>query len=129
MSNVTSIKSADAGKRKAALTRKLQELSSLGGQREEIQIEYSADPLDQVRSNLDRDIAIRQLDQNARAIREVQNALARVEDGSYGVCEHCEEPISPKRLEAVPYARLCVACQSKAEAHSDEGEVSFDAAA
>jgi DnaK suppressor protein len=129
MSNITSIKSADAGKRKAALTRKLQELSSLGGQREEIQIQYAADPLDQVRSNLDREIVIRQLDQNARAIREVQNALARVEDGSYGLCEHCEEPISPKRLDAVPYARLCVACQSQAEARPGEDEISFDAAA
>jgi DnaK suppressor protein len=138
MSNVTSIvKSADARKRKAALTRKLQELSSLGGQREDIQIEYAADPLDQVRSGLDREIVIRQLDRQARSIHEVQTALARIEDGSYGLCEQCEEEISAKRLDAIPWARLCVACQSIAEAgpgeraedRSSGREVLFHAAA
>jgi DnaK suppressor protein len=44
-------------------------------------------------------------------LREVEEALARVRDGSYGICQECEEPISPKRLQALPWAKFCVRCQ------------------
>ncbi len=46
-------------------------------------------------------------------LREVQEALERVEDGSYGQCMECDEPISTKRLEAVPWARYCISCQEE----------------
>src|SRR5438105_12606287 len=42
-----------------------------------------------------------------KLLREVQAALRRVQHGSYGVCAACEEPISPKRLDAVPWAKFC----------------------
>ena len=122
MSTVTSINSADTHKRKAALTGKLQELNRLRGHRDEIEIQYAADPLDQVRSELDREIVISQLDQQARSIHDVQTALSKMEDGTYGLCERCDEAISPKRLDAVPWARLCIGCQSKAEAHAERVE-------
>jgi len=48
-----------------------------------------------------------------KLLREVQAALRRVQHGSYGVCAACEEPISPKRLDAVPWAKFCVKCQEK----------------
>lgn len=44
-------------------------------------------------------------------LREVEEALARVKEGSYGVCQECEEAISPKRLQALPWAKFCVRCQ------------------
>ena len=44
-------------------------------------------------------------------LREVEEALARVEEGTYGVCQECDEPISPKRLQALPWAKFCVRCQ------------------
>jgi len=44
-------------------------------------------------------------------LREVEEALARVKEGTYGVCQECQEPISPKRLQALPWARFCVRCQ------------------
>jgi DnaK suppressor protein len=44
-------------------------------------------------------------------LREVEEALARVKEGSYGICQECEEPISPKRLQALPWAKFCVRCQ------------------
>src|SRR5580658_3132899 len=44
-------------------------------------------------------------------LREVEEALARVKDGTYGICAECEEPISPKRLQALPWAKFCVRCQ------------------
>ena len=46
-------------------------------------------------------------------LREVQEALERVEDSSFGHCMECDEPISIKRLEAVPWARYCISCQEE----------------
>lgn len=46
-----------------------------------------------------------------KLLREIGDALQRIEQGTYGVCLECEEPISVKRLEAVPWARYCVSCQ------------------
>ena len=47
--------------------------------------------------------------------RQIQDALAKIADGTYGVCEACEKPIDPRRLEVVPYASLCLKCKEKAE--------------
>ncbi len=46
-----------------------------------------------------------------KLLREIADALHRIQTGAYGTCMECEEPISPKRLDAVPWARYCVACQ------------------
>ncbi len=51
-----------------------------------------------------------------RAILQlVDEALSRIEDKSYGNCVHCENPIQPKRLEAVPWTRHCIECQGLLE--------------
>jgi RNA polymerase-binding transcription factor DksA len=47
------------------------------------------------------------------SLREVEDALAKLDDGSYGKCESCGGPIPEARLEAKPAARLCIACASK----------------
>ncbi len=44
-------------------------------------------------------------------LREVEEAMSRVKEGTYGICQECEEPISPKRLQALPWAKFCVRCQ------------------
>ncbi len=44
-------------------------------------------------------------------LREIRLALDRIQDESYGVCMECEEPIKPRRLEVLPWARYCVPCQ------------------
>jgi DnaK suppressor protein len=48
-------------------------------------------------------------------LQMIQEALDRIDDDSYGVCANCENPIQPKRLEAVPWARHCIQCQSLQE--------------
>ena len=53
-------------------------------------------------------------------LREVEEALRRVQDGTYGICQECEEPISPKRLQALPWAKFCVRCQEMLGAMTDE---------
>ena len=57
-----------------------------------------------------------------KLLREISDALLRIEQGNYGVCLECEEPISVKRLEAVPWARYCVACQERLAARVAQGE-------
>jgi DnaK suppressor protein len=51
----------------------------------------------------------------------IREALDRIEDKSYGVCVNCENPIQPKRLEAVPWTRLCLQCQDLLEKGLLEG--------
>jgi RNA polymerase-binding transcription factor len=50
-----------------------------------------------------------------RLLSQVERALARFDDGTYGLCGNCGRPIDPARLEALPYAQLCLDCQSKQE--------------
>jgi len=50
-----------------------------------------------------------------RLLMEVNDALRRLYNGAYGVCEMCEKPISRARLEAMPYVRMCVSCKEKEE--------------
>ncbi|MGA1995500.1 MAG: TraR/DksA C4-type zinc finger protein [Bryobacteraceae bacterium] len=58
-----------------------------------------------------------------KLLREISGALKRIELGSYGVCPECEEGISTKRLDAVPWARYCVTCQDLVATRIEEGEV------
>ena len=53
-------------------------------------------------------------------LRQVEEALERLDQGEYGVCDHCREPIGAKRLKAIPWARYCVDCQEKEERGSLE---------
>ena len=46
-----------------------------------------------------------------RLLRDVVSALQKLDDGAFGNCERCNEPISEKRLEALPFARHCIDCQ------------------
>ena len=56
------------------------------------------------------------LSENEREkLLEVDEALDRIEDGSFGMCEECGEPISLKRLEVMPNARYCIKCQEELE--------------
>ena len=58
-----------------------------------------------------------------KLLREISDALRRIDSGHYGVCLECEEPISGKRLEAVPWARYCVTCQEQIAARIAQGEI------
>ena len=50
-----------------------------------------------------------------RHVPGVEEALSRIDEGSFGVCLHCEEDISPKRLAAVPWTPFCISCQEMAD--------------
>src|SRR5215472_10620974 len=61
-----------------------------------------------------------------KLLREISDALLRIEQGTYGVCLECEEPISVKRLHAVPWARYCVTCQEQIAARIALGQAVDD---
>jgi len=63
----------------------------------------------------EKDFALSLLSQEQDALYEIEEALKRVEEGTYGVCEMSNQPIPLERLEAIPFARLTVECQSKFE--------------
>ncbi|MBI3997943.1 MAG: TraR/DksA C4-type zinc finger protein [Armatimonadetes bacterium] len=48
-------------------------------------------------------------------LTQVEEALGRIEEGTYGICEICGQPIHPDRLRALPYARLCINCKAREE--------------
>jgi DnaK suppressor protein len=58
-----------------------------------------------------------------KLLREIGDALRRIDQGAYGICMECEEPISAKRLDAVPWARFCVTCQEAIAARIADGEM------
>jgi len=105
---------------------KQKELTLLVRNRDGIAIEKSPDALDEVQHAAERELAIRKLDRESSLLRNVRAALTRIEDESYGVCLHCEEDISVKRLNAVPWAPYCISCQEQYDAHKIEGDEAFD---
>src|SRR6266850_8126895 len=116
----------ELNKYKALLEAKQAELAGGLRNREGIAIEKTADALDEVQLAGERELAIRNLDRESNLLRNVRSALGRIADGSYGVCLHCEEDISPKRLNAVPWAPYCITCQEMADRRKEEFNEEFD---
>ena len=109
-------------KYKAMLEARKVELSAGLRNREDIAIEKTPDALDEVQLAGERELAIRNLDRESNLLRNVKGALARVADGSYGICLHCDEEIKPKRLDAVPWTKYCIRCQEAADRNEFESE-------
>jgi len=63
-------------------------------------------------ANVDRELDLHLSAQAQAAIEEIDAALAKIAEGTYGFCESCGNPVPKARLEALPHARLCVSCKS-----------------
>ncbi|MDH4266997.1 MAG: RNA polymerase-binding protein DksA [Deltaproteobacteria bacterium] len=74
------------------------------------------DPTDRANLETDRNFLLRIRDRERKLILKIKEALARIEDGTFGICEECGEEISEERLEARPVTTLCIGCKTKAEA-------------
>jgi DnaK suppressor protein len=109
-----------------ALEAKQAELTQTLRNRDGILIEKSPDALDEVQNATEREMSIRGLHSEFKLIRKVRSALSRVDEGTYGVCQQCEEDISPKRLNAVPWVPYCIRCQEIADRNQDVGDETFD---
>ena len=97
--------------RRAALEKKLGELSGVFKDVSELAVEISPDVLDNVQMTTDREVCVERMNISAQMLSDVRAALESLDDGSYGMCEDCDEPIAPRRLDAIPWARACVRCQ------------------
>ena len=116
----------ELNKYREILEAKQAELAQVLRNRDGITIEKSPDALDEVQNAAERELAIRNLDRESNLLRNVRAALHRIDEGNFGICLHCEEDISPKRLNAVPWAPYCIACQEIADRNQEEGVESLD---
>jgi DnaK suppressor protein len=85
-------------------------VKSLESTSEEIQ-----DIADQASSAYTKEFLLSIGDTERRLLKQVDEALIKIREDTYGLCEACGEMISERRLEALPFARLCIACQEEEE--------------
>src|SRR5579863_9875385 len=116
------MKTTDLERYTSALVAKQTELHGSMRVRDEIVIEKVADAADEVQLMGERELALRNLDRDSKALRLVRNGLNRIANSTYGMCLNCEEEISPNRLTAVPWAAFCIKCQEKI----DRREIEID---
>jgi DnaK suppressor protein len=77
--------------------------------------EVETSPLDRATVRLLNDLTREAAGHHSAEMRQLRQALARFDDGTYGLCEECGQPIGASRLLARPEARLCIDCQTRAE--------------
>jgi DnaK suppressor protein len=73
------------------------------------------DPTDRASMESDRNFELRIRDRERKLINKIRKAIEKVEDGTFGFCEVCGEPIEFKRLEARPVTTLCIECKTSSE--------------
>ena len=78
-------------------------------------LESARDVGDQALMDLDRELGISLMEMRNRRRQAIDDALTRLTEGTYGICAECGVEITERRLDAVPFAKLCVECQSKEE--------------
>jgi DnaK suppressor protein len=73
------------------------------------------DPTDQAAAELDNNFLLRLRGREQKLLKKIDEAIARIDEGTYGVCETCGGQISLKRLEARPVTTLCIECKTEQE--------------
>lgn len=103
---------------RALLTQKINELLSEAGKTVSEMTngkENYPDPNDRASLESDRNFELRIRDRERKLIMKMQEAIKRIDDGIFGICEVCGGPISDKRLMARPVTTLCIDCKTKQE--------------
>ena len=105
---------------KDALLRKRTEILGTGGIKPlQASMENNTrqgDMADQASGNNEVHIALKLKQTDAKILQAIEEALYRMEKGTYGICRDCGEPISLARLEAIPWTRVCISCKQKQSA-------------
>jgi len=73
------------------------------------------DETDLAASEINQNLIFKLRDRERQLLVKIDEALARMDDGVFGECEECEEPIEPRRLEARPVSTMCIACKERQE--------------
>ena len=105
---------------RAVLTARVAELERFTRNRDGITVERSADQLDEIQAASQRALAVCKLDREFNQLRNTRAALRRIEEGSFGICQECDQDIHPKRLAAVPWATYCIRCQEAIDNNLEE---------
>jgi DnaK suppressor protein len=100
------------GEKKAELSREIGKNKDAG---EETAEESTQDIADKATSSYTKEFLFSLSDGERRVLGEIDEALIRLDDGTFGTCAHCATPISEKRLSAVPWTPYCVDCMELAE--------------
>ena len=107
----------DVQQYKDALLRKRGEIVGTGGIKPlQASMETNTrqgDMADQASGNNEVHIQLRLKQTDAKILQAIEEALRRIEKGTYGVCRDCGEPIAEARLAAIPWTRVCIACKEK----------------
>jgi DnaK suppressor protein len=100
-----------------ALVRKRAEILTTGGVRPlAATMENNSrqgDMADQADGNNEVHIQLKLKQTDAKILQAIEEALARLDKGTFGTCRDCGEPISPARLNAIPWTRVCITCKEK----------------
>jgi len=109
-----------------ALETKRAELGARRRNADGLAVERVPDSMDEVILANERDLALRALTLEPFLCRLISAALERLAAGTFGYCQRCDEPISERRLQALPWAAFCLKCQETADsAHgTEQGELS-----
>ena len=105
---------------RAILTTKLAELERFTRHRDGIVVERCADQLEEIQAASQRALAVCNLDREFKQLRNARAALRRIEEGSFGICQECDQQIHPKRLAAVPWALFCIRCQEAVDRNLED---------
>ncbi|MBM3248406.1 MAG: TraR/DksA family transcriptional regulator [Candidatus Omnitrophica bacterium] len=76
---------------------------------------YSFHMADVATDTYDREFSLSLASNDRQLLYDIDDALKRVEEGTFGMCEECSKPITKSRLKAIPYTKLCLGCQKKRE--------------
>ncbi|HTU48528.1 MAG TPA: TraR/DksA C4-type zinc finger protein [Bryobacteraceae bacterium] len=106
-----SLTKLDSNNFEMILSARIAELEHVLRRRDLIEVERSADQVDEVQKAAALALAVSHFDRESHQLREARRALRRIREGTFGICEQCEEDIHLKRLLAVPSTALCIHCQ------------------
>ena len=112
MEEVTELLVADRAIYQEQATSLRAEADSLALEREPGDVQFDEESGEGGTVTVDRERNLALSGQALLAVEEIDDALRRIEDKTFGYCERCFQPIPKPRLRALPYARLCVACKS-----------------
>ena len=109
-------------KLEAELNRTVERIRHMGGTATSVQTMNAlgdtsqlADEVDVIQINEDREMSFATRSLLVERANRLAEALERLQDGEYGVCQECDEVIAPARLKAMPEVRTCVRCQDRLE--------------
>lgn len=99
--------------------------SKLAGNDLSVDDTETPDPVDLAVRNYSKNVILAVSENESRQLQLIDEALQRIDDEEYGVCQNCNKEIQPKRLEAIPWARYCLSCQELVEKGLVEEDSNF----